>query len=71
MQQISTTIELKDTATNGFKVRYFTSCAGTLIQENNKCEGVKVGSTVDYSISIEVKHMFCNNEAYIKKDIFL
>lgn len=43
-----------DTAGPGIKVRYYTACTGTLVQENNKCEGLKAGDIVDFTISIEV-----------------
>lgn len=45
---------MKDTAGPDFKVRYFTSCTGTTLHENNKCDGLKVGTTVNFTISIEV-----------------
>lgn len=45
---------MTDTAGPEVKVRYYTACTGTLVQENNKCEGLKVGDIVNFTISIEV-----------------
>ena len=49
---------MKDTATDGVKLHYYTACKGTLIQENNKCENLKVGDVVNFIISIEVRRCF-------------
>ena len=57
-QKIASTVEMKDTATDGVKLHYYTACKGTLIQENNKCENLKVGDVVNFIISIEVRRCF-------------
>ncbi|XP_032788871.2 integrin beta-PS [Daphnia magna] len=54
---ITSSVELKDNATNGVKVRYFTNClqpAGSPVQESASCGGLKVGSLIRYNISIEI-----------------
>lgn len=50
---------MKDTATDGVKVRYYTACKGTLVQERNKCENLKIGDVVNFTISIEVLDRYC------------
>lgn len=50
---MSSTVDLKDTANKGVKVRYFTACTGTTVHENSKCEGLKVGTTVNFTVNIE------------------
>ena len=53
-QLITSSVEMKDTASAGVKIRYYTSCLGDLLQENNKCDGLRVGSLVNFTVSIEV-----------------
>ncbi|KAI9549957.1 hypothetical protein GHT06_007613 [Daphnia sinensis] len=52
-EKISSSVEMMDTAGPEVKVRYYTACTGTLVQENNKCGGLKVGDIVNFTISIE------------------
>ena len=53
-QLITSSLELKDTAPPGVKIRYYTSCLARLLQENNKCDGLRVGSTINFTVSVEV-----------------
>jgi hypothetical protein len=48
---------MTDTADAWVKVRYYTACKGTLVQENNKCDNLKIGDIVNFTISIEVGFM--------------
>ncbi|XP_057381289.1 integrin beta-PS-like [Daphnia carinata] len=52
-EKISLSVEMIDTSGPEVRVRYYTACTGTLVQENNKCEGLKVGDIVNFTISIE------------------
>ena len=45
---------MKDTSGNGINVHYYTACTGSVVQENNKCDGLKVGATVNFIVSVEV-----------------
>jgi len=45
---------MKDTSGNGINIRYYTACTGSIIQENNKCDGLKVGAAVSFTVSVEV-----------------
>ena len=50
-------MELRNTPSNGVKIRYFTNClekSDSLLQENATCDGLTVGSLVNYTLSIEV-----------------
>nr|CAH0109134.1 unnamed protein product [Daphnia galeata] len=53
---ITSSVELRDNATNGIKVRYFTKCLeqDSQVQESSTCGGLKVGSLIKYNISIEI-----------------
>jgi len=55
-QLITSSLELKDTAPPGVKIRYYTSCLARLLQENNKCDGLRVGSTINFTVSVEITH---------------
>ena len=55
LQEIRSEVEMKDNASPNLVVRYYTSCAGSLVQENNKCQGIEEGSTVDFTVNIEVR----------------
>ncbi|XP_057381290.1 integrin beta-PS-like [Daphnia carinata] len=52
-EKISSSVEMIDTSGPEVRVRYYTACTGTLVRENNKCEGLKVGDIVNFTISIE------------------
>lgn len=52
---ISSTVEIKDTASSAIKIRYFTKgLTGGAEAETNKCDGLKVGTKVDFVAEIEV-----------------
>lgn len=53
--KISSSVEMKDTASNSIKVRYLSSCLGNLPPvERSKCDGLKVGTKVEFIAEIEV-----------------
>lgn len=54
-QKITSSIEMKDNATGAVKVTYYSSCLGNgpLVQ-TNKCDGLKVGTVVNFTAKIEV-----------------
>lgn len=64
-QEIRSEVEMKDNASPNLVVRYYTSCAGSLVQENNKCQGIEEGSTVDFTVNIEVKE--CSSDPTTRK----
>jgi len=55
--KISSSVEMKDTASSGVKVTYYSKCLnedGPLVQ-TNKCDGLKVGTVVNFQAEVEVK----------------
>jgi integrin beta 1 len=46
---------MKDTASNYINLRYYSSCldGGPLI-ETSKCDGLKVGNKVEFTVEVEV-----------------
>lgn len=53
--KISSSVEMKDNATSAVKVTYYSSCLtpGPL-KQTNKCDGLKVGTKVQFTAEIEV-----------------
>lgn len=46
---------MKDTATGAVKVSYYSSCLGNgPMVQTNKCDGLKVGTVVNFTARIEV-----------------
>lgn len=54
-QEITSEIELKDNATSHVELTYHSACVNDKRKETNICKGLKVGSTVNFDIKIEVK----------------
>lgn len=55
LQKITSSIEMKDTATGAVKVTYYSSCLGNgPMVQTNKCDGLKVGTIVNFTAKIEV-----------------
>ncbi|XP_046391367.1 integrin beta-PS isoform X2 [Ischnura elegans] len=53
--KISSSVEMKDNATGGVKVTYYSSCLESgPMKQTNKCDGLKVGTNVMFSAKIEV-----------------
>jgi len=54
--KISSSIELKDTASSHIKVDYYTSCLDPNgpMQKGNKCDGLKVDSEVTFQLDVKV-----------------
>ncbi|XP_046454931.1 integrin beta-PS-like [Daphnia pulex] len=52
-KNISTSVEMTDTAGASVRVRYYTACKGTLVQENRKCDHLEIGDVVNFNVSIE------------------
>lgn len=53
--RISSSVEIKDTASNAVKIRYFTTGLGNgQKKETNKCDGLKVGTKIDFIAQVEV-----------------
>ena len=68
---ISSSVEMKDTASDHVKLRYFSKClgGGSLI-ETNKCNGLKVGKKVEFAV--EVKLTSCpKNPSEWKQKFFI
>ncbi|XP_058794525.1 integrin beta-PS-like isoform X2 [Phymastichus coffea] len=52
---ISSTIELKDTASSFVNIKYYSTClGGGDLVETNKCQGIKVGNQVEFVTEISV-----------------
>lgn len=52
---ISSSIEMKDTASNYVSLRYYSSCLGNgPLVETNECDGLKVGNKVEFTVEVEV-----------------
>ncbi|KAL6266943.1 hypothetical protein P5V15_000028 [Pogonomyrmex californicus] len=69
---ISSSVEMKDTASSAIKVKYFSSClgSGSLI-ETSKCDGLKVGTKVEFIAEIEVTSCPANRSEWKQKfDIY-
>lgn len=53
--EISSSVEIKDTSDNAIKIRYFTRGLGNdTSKETNKCDGLKVGTKVEFIAQVEV-----------------
>ena len=62
LQKISSSIEVKDNATGVVKVTYYSSCLGNGPSvQTNKCDGLKVGTVVNFTARIEVLKVNLNN----------
>ncbi|XP_014230256.1 integrin beta-PS [Trichogramma pretiosum] len=51
---ISSSIEMKDTASSNVNLKYYSSCLGGPMVETNKCDGMKVGNKVEFTVEVEV-----------------
>ncbi|EFX68653.1 hypothetical protein DAPPUDRAFT_301280 [Daphnia pulex] len=53
---ITSSVELRDNANNGVKLRYFTNCLDkdSSVRETASCDKLKVGSLIKYNITIEI-----------------
>lgn len=52
--KITSSVELKDNATSNIRVSYYSTCMGVKREETSICKGLKVGSTVNYDVILEV-----------------
>lgn len=67
---ISSSVEMKDTASNAVKLKYFSSClGGGPLVETNSCDGLKVGNKVEFTVEVEVTA--CPKDASEWKQKFL
>ncbi|KAG7207279.1 hypothetical protein KM043_008951 [Ampulex compressa] len=65
---ISSSVEMKDTASSAVKVRYFSSCLGNgPAIETSKCDGLKVGTKVEFIAEIEVTSCPANKSEWKQK----
>lgn len=52
---ISSSIEMKDDASNYINLKYFSDCLGKIpFTETNKCDGLKIGNKVEFTVEVEV-----------------
>ena len=54
---ITSEVDMKDNATDGVQLRYFTRCLqplGSPLNETRKCDGLGVGTIIDFTVSINV-----------------
>jgi len=49
-------VEMRDTASSAIKVTYYSSCLDKdgVLKQTNKCDGLKVGTVVNFQAEIEV-----------------
>lgn len=54
--KISSSVEMRDTASSAIKVTYYSSCLDKdgVLKQTNKCDGLKVGTVVNFQAEIEV-----------------
>lgn len=52
--KITSEVQLKDNATDNIKVKYFSECLGGKKEQTDICKGLRIGSTVNFSVEIEV-----------------
>ncbi|RWS27598.1 integrin beta-PS-like protein, partial [Leptotrombidium deliense] len=52
--KITSQIKLTDTASNDIRVSYYSSCVGKKREETQTCTDLRVGTTVEYDVEIEV-----------------
>lgn len=52
--ELTSEIELKDNATSPVSMTYHSSCTGDKRNETNICRGLKVGSSINFDITLEV-----------------
>lgn len=54
--KITSTVKLQDNATAGIiDIKYYSSCLGGERKRTSECEGLKVGNSVNFEASIEIK----------------
>lgn len=64
---ITSSVELKDTASNYVNLRYFSNCLdGGPMTETNKCGGLKVGNKVEFTAEIMVPACPKNRSEWIQ-----
>ena len=64
-------VELKDTAPSSIKTRYYTACSGSLVQEQSRCDHVKIGTVFEYTISVEVSKNPTNDQSNSSRTYYL
>ncbi|CAG0881559.1 unnamed protein product [Darwinula stevensoni] len=54
--QITSSVEMKDNATSNVQITYFSRCLdeGGPLKQTNRCDGLKVGTKVQFTVRIEV-----------------
>jgi len=68
LQKISSSVEMRDTASSAIKVTYYSSCldkSGQL-KQTNKCDGLKVGTVVNFQAEIEVTSCPPNRKDWVQ-----
>lgn len=54
-QKISSSVEMKDNATNYVKISYYSKCKdGTVLSQTNKCDDLRVGDLIEFQAEIVV-----------------
>ncbi|XP_052750647.1 integrin beta-PS [Galleria mellonella] len=54
--KITSTVEMKDTASDALQITYYSSClGGKEVVQTNKCDGLKVGDVVKFTAEITLK----------------
>jgi integrin beta 1 len=52
---ITSSLEMKDTASNHVNLKYYSSCLGDgPLVETNKCDGLKVGNKIEFTVEVKV-----------------
>ncbi|RWS27736.1 integrin beta-PS-like protein, partial [Leptotrombidium deliense] len=53
-QKITSVVKLEDNATSDVSIKYYSSCVNEERKETKECGGLRVGTTVEYDLDIEV-----------------
>ena len=63
--KISSSVDMKDTASSAIKVRYYSSCIdGKSEKETSKCDGLKVGTKVVFHAEVEISSCPANKSEW-------
>eukprot|EP00102_Acyrthosiphon_pisum_P022565 XP_016659775.1 PREDICTED: integrin beta-PS-like [Acyrthosiphon pisum] len=67
--KISSSVEMRDTASSAIKVTYHSSCLDKdgVLKQTNKCDGLKVGTVVNFQAEIEVTSCPPNRKDWTQK----
>nr|XP_042896251.1 integrin beta-PS [Parasteatoda tepidariorum] len=65
--KIQSKIELKDNAPDYLKITYSSNCLGDEVKDTNLCEGLRVGTTVEFNVEVELLKCPKNSSLWTNK----